>query len=114
MNPRELNVSSHFTYDRKERLHEINWVLLNNWGISIKKSWEPEKRRWRHLTNTGLFVVTNEAETDIITMFIPSVSQARQVFNDNGVKMPYDFYCLVKKNLALSDEYYLTYFEKTA
>lgn len=114
MNPRDITLSYHFTTDRKERLHEINWVLMNDWGLTIYKVWNSERKAWIHITNTGLYFVTSEDESCIVTMFIPSISQVYRLFAEHGAKMPYELKQKIHQNDKLVREYEENFFKKSA
>ena len=80
MNPREMYFSNHWMKDRQERVAQIDYVLHKDWGIVNYKAWDPERKNWQFMTNTGLLFIMDELELFIVTMYIPSKSQFIRFF----------------------------------
>ena len=105
MNPKMITLSYHFTKDRAARLEEINYVLNGDWGESILTVPEEGRDTSRHLTSTGLLVITTNDERVIITMYIPSISQFLRIFQQANQPAPKQMRRMIYSHCARAKDY---------
>jgi hypothetical protein len=114
MNPREMYVSHHWTKDRKDREEQINYVLNDNWGVTVCKGWDEEHNNWQYITSTGLLIAMSTDESFIATMYIPRVSQFFKVFRSAGVVPSMELRILAYRNAERAKEWEIKKFQKIA
>ena len=114
MNPRELCHSYHWTKERKEREKQINYVLGNDWGLTICKGWDAIHQNWQYITSKGLLIAMSHDESFIATMYIPHPSQFFRVFRNAGEVPTMEMRIQMYRNCDKAKEWELKNFKKVA
>lgn len=114
MNPKTITFSHHFSKDRVARLEEINYILDGDWGESILTVYEEGRDTSRHLTSKGLLVITTRDESVIITMYIPSISQFLQIFQQADQPVPKQMKRMIYSHYARAKDYRMEQAAKAA
>lgn len=89
---------------RVERQARIQYIMENiGIGETVATKEKPREGKKELLTDTGIILVTNTAETILITMFIASIDKAYALYiNDKKEPLPRDL-----RNTIVHNRYYL-------
>ena len=98
MNFTKLMMTFHFEVERGERREMISAIFGTDYGMPVCKIRDEEKQRWHYLTSNGIRFIVNDAETILITAFIVSMSQAKEMYRIAGEHMPNSMVKRIQKN----------------
>lgn len=91
-----MKFSNHLRNDRADRVN----FILNTVGfgkiVKMVSAGRDGRAAWRGITNTGVMVVTDEQKETLLTMWIASANQLKEIYCDEVI--PAALVARVEKN----------------
>lgn len=94
----KLNISTHMKNDRLDRYVEIQMNTGIGNPVVELRMWEQE--RWMIITDTGVAIITDKDQRDLITMYYLTMEKAKALLHNETRKiMPQIIYNAIRKNI---------------
>lgn len=91
-----MTLSRHAQCDRMERLDYIKATIGLGYIIKECNRIKNGREEWACITNTGVMMIQNRDRTKLVTAFIATVGQAKQVYRSN--RLPAEVYQTIIRN----------------
>ena len=91
-----MTMSAHARNDRMERINYIKATIGFGYIIKELNRVKNGREEWACITSTGVMMIQNKDRTKMVTAFVATVGQAKQVYQTN--RLPDDIYRVIANN----------------
>ena len=91
-----MKLSAHAMNDRMERINYIKATIGFGYIIKALNRVKNGREEWACITSTGVMMIQNKDRTKMVTAFVATVGQAKQVYQTD--KLPDEVYKMIVNN----------------
>jgi len=91
-----MTLTAHARNDRMERINYIKATIGFGYIVKELNRVKHGREEWACITSTGVMVIKNKNKSKMVTAFVATVGQAKQVYQTD--KLPDDIYRVIANN----------------